>query len=109
GEIRRFSLPAIEYLRRPTLSSLRKIDDEPQKCPLPSVPEITENEIREALMQEVRTHCCYGKTAAKEFVITEIKHSVAFHYILETFTERRATCWIEEPFTGKYLLDAFKT
>ncbi|GFT40478.1 hypothetical protein TNCV_1646541 [Trichonephila clavipes] len=38
GEIRRFSLPVIEYLRRPTLSSLQKIDDELQKCPLPRFP-----------------------------------------------------------------------
>ncbi|GIY31578.1 protein SSUH2 [Caerostris darwini] len=99
-DIRRFSLPVIDYLKRPTLSSLRKIDDEPQKYPLPSVPEITEKEIREALMQEVMAHCCYGKTPAKELVITEIKQSIAFRYVLETFTERRATCWIEEPFTG---------
>ncbi|GIY81759.1 hypothetical protein CEXT_556201 [Caerostris extrusa] len=60
-----------------------------------NVPEITEKEIRDALMQKVMAHCCYGKTPAKELVITEIKQSIAFR---KTFTERRATCWIEEPF-----------
>ncbi|XP_055945870.1 protein SSUH2 homolog isoform X2 [Argiope bruennichi] len=99
-DIRRLSLPVIEYLKRPTLYSLRKIDDEPQKCSLPNIPEITEKEIREALMTEVMSHWCYGKAPARELTIVDVKHSISFQYLLETFTERRATCEITEPYTG---------
>ncbi|GIX85842.1 hypothetical protein CEXT_186781 [Caerostris extrusa] len=61
-----------------------------------NVPEITERNQR-GLNAGSNGPLLLWKTPAKELVITEIKQSIAFR---KTFTERRATCWIEEPFTG---------
>ncbi|CAL1270478.1 unnamed protein product [Larinioides sclopetarius] len=51
-------------------------------------------------MTEVSNHWFYGKAPAKELTIIDIKHSISFQYLLETFTERRATCSITEPYNG---------
>ncbi|CAL1270480.1 unnamed protein product [Larinioides sclopetarius] len=84
----------------PLETSLKKSDSETHRSPLPSIPHLTEKEAREALLKEVSTRCCYGKTAARDMAITEIKHSMAFHYTLETFTEKRTTCWAFGPYNG---------
>lgn len=44
-----------------------------------SAPSITEEEAREAILQHVAEHCCFGKTAAKEMTFRELKSSSAFH------------------------------
>eukprot|EP00058_Branchiostoma_floridae_P028176 XP_002613667.1 hypothetical protein BRAFLDRAFT_66534 [Branchiostoma floridae] len=40
---------------------------------------ITEEEAREALVQYVANHCCYGKSPAQDLTFTDIKRSCAFH------------------------------
>ncbi|XP_054707415.1 protein SSUH2 homolog [Uloborus diversus] len=79
---------------------LRKSEEEPQRPPLPTIPQLTEKEVRQALLQEVSSRCCYGTGAVRDMAITDIKHSIAFHYTLETFTEKRTTCWAFESYTG---------
>ena len=45
-------------------------------------PNVTEEQAREALAQYVSENCCFGSTAAKEMVFTDITHSSAFHVSL---------------------------
>ncbi|XP_035223344.1 protein SSUH2 homolog isoform X3 [Stegodyphus dumicola] len=84
----------------PLLPAVQKTESEPHRSPLPNIPQLTEKEVRDALLKEVSSHCCYGKNAVRDMAVTEIKHSIAFHYTLETFTEKRTTCWAFEPYTG---------
>ncbi|KAK2168306.1 hypothetical protein LSH36_18g06023 [Paralvinella palmiformis] len=65
-----------------------------------SFPVLNEESAREALLDEVSHHCCYGKTAAQELEIVGLVPNVAFHYILESFTESRVTNWAVEPYQG---------
>ena len=44
-----------------------------------SVPTITEQEAREALIELVADHCCYGKGAAQDLSFNDLKSSSAFH------------------------------
>ncbi|KFM70468.1 hypothetical protein X975_21848, partial [Stegodyphus mimosarum] len=81
----------------PLLPAVQKTESEPHRSPLPNIPQLTEKEVRDALLKEVSSHCCYGKSAVRDMAVTEIKHSIAFHYTLETFTEKRTTCWAFEP------------
>ncbi|GFY40885.1 protein SSUH2 homolog, partial [Trichonephila inaurata madagascariensis] len=97
---RRFRLTKEIAIPPPLDTTLKKSESEIQRSPLPSIPHLTEKEVRDALIKEVSTHCCYGTGAARDMAITEIKHSIAFHYTLETFTEKRTTCWAFEPYIG---------
>ena len=45
----------------------------------PSIPTISEDEARDALLSEVEKHCCYGKKAARDLVFLNITPSSAFH------------------------------
>ncbi|XP_038073536.1 protein SSUH2 homolog isoform X2 [Patiria miniata] len=73
----------------------------PQRSDLPNMPTVTVEQAREALLSHVAENCCYGKKAAQEMVFNDISHSSAFHYKLETFTEKRTTAWASEPFKGQ--------
>ncbi|XP_064472971.1 protein SSUH2 homolog isoform X1 [Ornithodoros turicata] len=75
-------------------------DQGPKREPLPSTPQVTEQEARQALIKRVSAECCYGKACAKDMAITKIEHTSAFHYTLETFTEKRQTSWCFEPYNG---------
>ncbi|GAB6033646.1 Protein ssuh2 [Chamberlinius hualienensis] len=68
---------------------------------LPSGKSVSEHEAREALVDYVDKRCCYGKRAAKQLAITKIHYSSAFHYTLESFTEKRQVCWAYEPYTNE--------
>ena len=43
------------------------------------LPQIHEEEAREALLGFVAEHCCYGKGAARDLKFTDLRHSSAFH------------------------------
>lgn len=47
-----------------------------------SVPVISEDDAREALLEYIGQRCCYGKRAAREFVFANITPSSAFHVSL---------------------------
>ncbi|KAG8184819.1 hypothetical protein JTE90_004917 [Oedothorax gibbosus] len=80
SEIQRFSLHPVSGLKPSSGRRLHKIEEiESEENFLPSLPEITEKEIKEALLREVSAHFCYGKTPAGDMVITSIKQSIAFH------------------------------
>lgn len=44
-----------------------------------SVPVITEQDAREALLAYVAEHCCYGKRAARDLQYLDLKSTSAFH------------------------------
>ncbi|WAR25577.1 SSUH2-like protein, partial [Mya arenaria] len=69
---------------------------------------INENDAREVLLQHVAEHCCYGSRAAKQLKFTELEHTSAFHYKLETFAEGRTTEWTFVPYTGAEFTDHVK-
>lgn len=62
---------------------------------------ITEEQAREAMLQFVSEHCCYGKLPAQEMTIKDINPSNSYHYSLESFCESRATEWKFEPYRGQ--------
>ncbi|XP_065910463.1 protein SSUH2 homolog isoform X2 [Dysidea avara] len=66
----------------------------------PTVPAVTEEEARDALIKYVSTKWCYSSKAARELVFTNITPSTALHYQLETFTEGRQASWTYEPYNG---------
>ena len=74
-------------------------EEEPQKPPPPLVvmPEndckINEDQARSALLTHIADHCCYGKSAAKNMNVKTMECKPAFHYELQTFSEKRETAW----------------
>ncbi|KAK3584315.1 hypothetical protein CHS0354_027440 [Potamilus streckersoni] len=75
--------------------------EQPIRSTVTSLPTVSEEDCRAALLQHVAEHCCYGKGAAQEMKIADIQHSSAFHYTLETFGEGRASSWAYEPYRGQ--------
>eukprot|EP00057_Strongylocentrotus_purpuratus_P014385 XP_011668859.1 PREDICTED: protein SSUH2 homolog [Strongylocentrotus purpuratus] len=72
-----------------------------ERAGIEQTPTLTDEEAREALLSYVAENCCYGKKAAKNLHVNDLKHTAAFHYTLETFTEKRTTKWVNEPFSGQ--------
>ena len=98
-----------------------------------SIPQMSAEEAKDALISEVSSHCCYGKKPAENMAVSNVAPSSAFHvckmyymlwglglplfvvvqfengrfsflqYQLETFAEGRNTVWAFEPFSGSYL------
>lgn len=64
---------------------------------------ITEEQARDAAIQFASENCCYGSDTVKEMIITNIVMSSAFHYTLETFSEKRETLWCSVPYNGEIL------
>ncbi|CAH3180765.1 unnamed protein product [Porites lobata] len=62
---------------------------------------ISDDQARDAMLQFVSEHCCYGKTPAQEMVIKDIVPSSAYHYSLASFCESRKTEWQYEPYRGQ--------
>lgn len=56
-------------------------------------PKLTEAQARSAMLSHIANHCCYGKAAAKNMHIKKMEYLPAFHYELQTFTEKRETAW----------------
>ena len=61
------------------------------------VVKISEDTARGCLLDHVSSHVCYGREAAKAMVITDMEYVPALHYEIQTFTERRETCWSYAP------------
>ncbi|XP_043742195.1 protein SSUH2 homolog isoform X2 [Cervus elaphus] len=64
------------------------------------VPVVTEEAAREALLSFVDSKCCYGRAAAGDLVILELKQQNLCRYRLETFSESRISEWTFQPFTN---------
>ena len=56
-------------------------------------PKLSEAQVRAAVLSHISSHCCYGKAAAKNMVIKSMEYLPAYHYELQTFTEKRETAW----------------
>lgn len=54
---------------------------------------ITEDQARDAMLQFVSEHCCYGKAPAEEMVIKDVIPSSAYH-VSRQVAEIKAPCWI---------------
>lgn len=65
------------------------------------VPVISEDTARKALLDFIETQCCWGKGTAQKLQFTNLESSTSYHYILETFTEQRATNWESVPYKGQ--------
>ncbi|XP_036990681.2 protein SSUH2 homolog isoform X3 [Artibeus jamaicensis] len=63
------------------------------------IPVVTEEVAREALLSFVNSKCCYGSSAASNFIIQELKQQTLCRYRLETFSESRISEWTFQPFT----------
>ena len=74
--------------------------DAAPSLPQPAVVNLTDQQARSALLSFVSSHCCYGTGAAKQMRITSMEYVPAHHYELQTFTERRETCWTYAPHKG---------
>lgn len=64
------------------------------------LPTISEVEARNALLGLVADHCCWGGSAARKMAIGKILSTSAFHYEIQTFTEKRETSWAFMPHGG---------
>ena len=52
---------------------------------------ITEEVVREQLLQMVDSNTCWGDGPAKDMKLREIKPMPALHYVMESFSESRST------------------
>ncbi|XP_054711191.1 protein SSUH2 homolog [Uloborus diversus] len=78
------------------------IPEEEQRSPsVLNLPPITELDVREACLQYVSEHCCYGQKFARDAEYTEIKNKCTFHYKLETFGEKRESVQRFAPYKGQ--------
>ncbi len=58
---------------------------------------MSEEEAREALLGYLQNHCCYGKGAARGLTVKKMELLPAYHYELQTFSEKRETAWTYAP------------
>merc|ERR1712038_830179 len=64
---------------------------------------LSEDEVRDALLEFVSKNCCYGKGVANDMKVEDIKGSTALHYTLETFCEGRSTERKFLPYRGEFV------
>ena len=65
-----------------------------------AIPSLTQQQARAALLAHISARCCFGSGAAKQMRITSMDYVPAFHYELQTFTEKRETSWTYAPHKG---------
>lgn len=70
-----------------------------------SVTTLSPEQAKRSLMQEVESHCCWGKGAARELRVSNIDSHNATHYVLESFGEKRTTDWRSVPYYPGQLVD----
>lgn len=74
--------------------------EEPQEPPMETFRDIsnmTEPEVRDAMLRYVKENCCYGKGAAIDMKYDKVHPDTGYHYTLETYGEKRTTSWQEKP------------
>ena len=68
--------------------------------PSPTEVPLTSHQARSALLSFVSSHFCYSAGAAKQMRIISMNYLPAYHYELQTFTEKRETNWAYAPHKG---------
>ncbi|XP_070563529.1 protein SSUH2 homolog isoform X2 [Ptychodera flava] len=69
---------------------------------------LSPDDARDYLLCYATSQSCYGKSAARQMVISNIISSHGLHYTLETFSETRQIDWTKEAFTGGQIDDSTK-
>ncbi|XP_064607089.1 protein SSUH2 homolog [Liolophura sinensis] len=64
---------------------------------------LNKEQCREAMLNYVSEHCCFGKKAARQMEINKILPLSALHYTLETFCENRSTGYVFRPYQGGFV------
>ena len=72
----------------------------PTRSQIAEVPAVSEQQARSALLGLVAERCCWGRSAARAMAINKITSTSAFHYEIQTFTEKRETSWAFTPYGG---------
>ncbi|KAM9324388.1 protein SSUH2 homolog, partial [Gastrophryne carolinensis] len=67
-----------------------------------TIPFISEDTARKALLDYAKGKCCYGTNPAKEMDFSELRPYNTYRYRLETFTESRNCQWATKPYTGQF-------
>ena len=62
--------------------------------------QLTDQQVRAALLSLVSSHFCWGSGVAKQMVVTSMEYVPAHHYELQTFAEKRETNWVYAPHKG---------
>ncbi|KAG8181721.1 hypothetical protein JTE90_028260 [Oedothorax gibbosus] len=75
--------------------------DQPEQKPMQNLPTLSDEEVHEAAIEFASEHCCYSKAPAQDMQVKEIAMMSAFHYKLETFTEKRESAWRFLPYLGQ--------
>ncbi|XP_018410715.1 PREDICTED: protein SSUH2 homolog [Nanorana parkeri] len=80
----------------------------PDALPTPSnkdwtIPSITQEMAKQALLDYVSGQCCYGSSPVEEMEIQQMKPFNTYRYRLETFTESRSCEWVTKPLTNDKL------
>ncbi|XP_053576755.1 protein SSUH2 homolog [Bombina bombina] len=65
------------------------------------IPFISEITAKEAFIEYVNSHCCYGTGPATDMVLQDMQPFNTYRYRLETFTESRACKWVTVPYKGQ--------
>ncbi|KAL4226364.1 Protein ssuh2 [Mactra antiquata] len=73
---------------------------EPPPMQFTDLAKLDEDACRQAMLQHVSEHCCYGSKPAKEMSVLKFEGITALHYILETFGEGRNTKNAYVPYRG---------
>lgn len=67
---------------------------------------VTEEDVREILVSWASSKCCLGTKPAKEMKIKDVQMTRCYNYTMETFTESRSTTNKQEPYDGRFQVDA---
>ncbi|XP_068109200.1 protein SSUH2 homolog isoform X2 [Hyperolius riggenbachi] len=68
-----------------------------------TVPSISQDTAKQALLDYASGQCCYGKSPVQEMEIRQMKPFNTYRYRLETFTESRSCDWVSQPLTSNNL------
>jgi hypothetical protein len=89
-----------QAIRSPPAFIQPQINNPPDRQELTKYRPLTEKQARDAILDFTFTSQYYSKMAARHMNIKDIIPSNAYHYRLETFSEKRETAWKFEPYDG---------
>ncbi|XP_072928592.1 protein SSUH2 homolog [Hemitrygon akajei] len=89
------------YLPPPVYPAYNPEGGQPQSDQQWSLPSITEDVARQALVKYASEHVTYSSRPAEEMVFKELKPYNMYRYRLQSFTESRSPEWKSEPYAGQ--------
>uniref|UniRef100_A0A7E4VL05 Protein SSUH2 homolog n=1 Tax=Panagrellus redivivus TaxID=6233 RepID=A0A7E4VL05_PANRE len=92
--------PAFNLVPPPNADIYKKLEEEvPKGRKFDEVTQITDIELRNALLVEAKRRKYWGTKAVNKMVFEQIEHSACYHYVLDSFTETRSTAEGTEAYT----------